>query len=401
VHDLCLLDVAGSRVKLALVVPGGVDRSGEYRVIPVLLALIERLSLHHELHVFALRQEPDPATWTLLGARVHNIGRGGTRVRALRAIMREHRKAPFALVQSFFSGACGLIAVAAASLLRIPSVVHVAGGEPVRLADIAFGGRLTWRGRLQERVVLAAASALTAASAPQLELLAGLGAAARRIPLGIDCVQAWPARAPAPRQGDEPARLLHVASLNRVKDQPTLLRALAQLAQRRYPFQMDIVGEDTLGGAMQRLAHELGLAERLRFHGFMTQRELLPLMQAAHVLVMSSRHEAGPVAVLEAAAVGVPTVGTAVGHIAEWAPEAALAVPIGDWQSLAAALHRVLTDEEFRLELARAAWTHAVWQDADYTAGCFEELYAELVPGGQERSRMSVNRGARSGNSIG
>ena len=163
-------------MKLALVVPGGVDRSGEYRVIPVLLALIERLSAHHELHVFALRQERDPATWSLLGARVHNIGRHATRLRAVRAILREHRRAPFGLVQSIFSGSCGLVAVAAARLLGVASAVHVAGCEPVRFPDIGCGGRLTWRGRLQERVVLSAASALTAASARQLELLAALGA---------------------------------------------------------------------------------------------------------------------------------------------------------------------------------------------------------------------------------
>jgi len=367
-------------MKLALVVPGGVDRSGEFRVIPALLALIERLSVHHEVHVFALHQEPAPGAWDLLGARVHNIGEGATRVRAVRAILREHRAAPFGLVQAFFSGACGLVAVSAARVLGIPSIVHVAGGEPVRLPEIRFGGRLTWRGRLQERVVLAAATALTAASAPQLELLAGLGAEARRVPLGVDCVQAWPARAPVPRRPDEPARLIHVASLNRVKDQPTLLRALAQLAHGPRAFHVDIVGEDTLGGSIQRLAYELGLAERVRFHGFMTQRQLLPLMQAAHVLVVSSRHEAGPVAVLEAAAMGVPTVGTAVGHVVEWAPEAALAVPVRDAQSLAAALSQVLGDEALRLRLARAAWTRAVWEDADYTAGSFEALYEELTP---------------------
>lgn len=381
-----------SRMKLAMVLPGGVDRSGEYRVIPAFLALIARLSAHYEVHVFALHQEVAPGTWELHGARIHNIGSGLTRVRALRAILAEHRASPFALVHSLFSGACGLVAVSAARVLRIPSVVHVAGGEPVRLPDIRFGGRLTWRGRLQERVVLTAATAVTAASAPQLELLARLGAAARRVPLGVDCVQAWPARAPVPRPEDEPARLIHVASLNRVKDQETLLRAVAQLAQRRHRFQMDIVGEDTLAGEIQRLACELGLADRIRFHGFLTQRQLLPLMRAAHVLVVSSRHEAGPVAVLEAAAVGVPTVGTAVGHVLEWAPEAAVAVPVGDWQSLAAALDRVLGDEEFRLRLARAAWTHAVWEDADYTAGCFEALYEELLPVRRPASPVAAAR---------
>src|SRR6202034_3208279 len=172
-------------MKLALIVPGGVDRSGEYRVIPALLALIERLSVHQEVHVFALHQEPAPGEWDLLGARIHNIGPGATRVRAVTAVLREHRRAPFGLVQSFFSGACGLVAVSAARMLGVPSVVHVAGGEPARLADIRFGGRLTWRGRLQERLVLATASALTAASAPQLDLLARLGAAARRVPLGV------------------------------------------------------------------------------------------------------------------------------------------------------------------------------------------------------------------------
>ena len=48
---------------LALVLPGGVDRSGEVRVIPAFLALIERLARSHELHVFALRQEARPGSW--------------------------------------------------------------------------------------------------------------------------------------------------------------------------------------------------------------------------------------------------------------------------------------------------------------------------------------------------
>lgn len=367
-------------MKLALVVPGGVDRSGEYRVIPALLALIERLAARHEVHVFALRQEPRPATWILREARVHNIGSGFTRLRGVRAILAQHRRVSgFDIVHSVFSGACGLVAVSAARLLRIPSVVHVAGGEPVSMPDIHFGGRVTWQGRAQEAVVMSGATAVTAASEPELELLSNLGIAARRVPLGVDRVRDWPAREPVPRATGEPARLIHVASLNRVKDQPTLLRAVAQLASRHPEVQLDIVGDDTLGGELQRLAPALGLAERVHFHGFLTQRQLHPLMQQAHVSVICSRHEAGPVVVLEAAAVGVPTVGTAVGHIVEWAPDAAIGVPVGDSEALAAALHQVLSDEPLRLRLARAAGLWALREDADYTAACFERLYAELL----------------------
>ncbi|MFZ1869732.1 MAG: glycosyltransferase family 4 protein [Steroidobacteraceae bacterium] len=370
-------------MKLALVVPGGVDRSGERRVIPALLALIERLSARHEVHVFALRQEVAPDTWMLRGAQVHNIGAGWTRTRAVRAILTEHRASRFDLVQSVFAGACGLVAVCAARLLRLPSVVHVAGGEPVSLPDIRFGGRVTWRGRRQESTVLAGATAITAASAPQIELLARLGVTARRVALGVDHAHDWPARAPVARCAGEPGRLIHVASLNRVKDQAMLLRAMARLTADHPGLSLDIVGEDTLGGEVQRFAAALGLGGQVCFHGFLMQRQLHPRLRQAHISVISSRHEAGPLVLLEAAAVGVPTVGTAVGHVVEWAPEAAVAVAVGDSAALAAALHRLLSDEPLRLRLAQAAWLRALREDADYTAACFEGLYAELVSPGR------------------
>jgi glycosyltransferase involved in cell wall biosynthesis len=379
-------------MKLALVVPGGVDRSGERRVIPAILALIERLAALHELHVFALHQEERPDTWMLRGARVHNVGAGCRRVRAVGMIVAEHRMARFDVVQSVFSGACGLVAVSAARMLGIPSVVHVAGGEPVSMPDIRFGGCLTRRGRCQEAVVMRAATAVTAASEPELGLLARRGIAARRVPLGVDHRRDWPAREPVARRTGQPPRLIHVASLNRVKDQPTLLRAVSRLAPAHPGLQLDVVGEDTLGGEIQRLALALDLAGRVRFHGFLAQRQLHPLMQQAHVSVISSRHEAGPVVLLEAGTVGIPTVGTAVGHIAEWAPEAAVAVPPEDPVALAAALHLVLGDEPLRLSLARAARLRALSEDADYTADCFDRLYSELMDVGRQHQLSTLRK---------
>jgi hypothetical protein len=162
-------------VKLALVAPGGVDRSGEYRVIPALLALIERLARTHEVHVFALRQEATADRWELAGAHIYNIGDGWTRLRAIAAIRAEHRRAPFDRVHAIFSGSCGLVAVTAAKWLRLPSLVHVAGGELVALHDIGYGGRRKWKGRLREAVVLRGADAVTAASAPVVAPLHALG----------------------------------------------------------------------------------------------------------------------------------------------------------------------------------------------------------------------------------
>jgi glycosyltransferase involved in cell wall biosynthesis len=365
-------------MRIALVVPGGVDRSGEYRVIPALLALIGRLSLHNDVHVFALYQQAQACDWNLAGARIHNIGLRHTRARAVRAICTMHRSLPFDVVHAIWSGACGLVAVTAAKILAIPSLVHIAGGELVALQEIGFGGRLTWRGRLREALVLRVATAITAASAPIIEIAANLGLAAQRLPLGVD-LRAWPARNPARRDPGRPARLIQVASLNRVKDQSTLLRALASLMSSGRSFEMNIAGEDTLHGEIQALAAQLGLSDSVRFHGFLTQRQLRPLVEASDLMIVSSRHEAGPLALLEAAVVGVPTVGTAVGHVAEWAPDAALAVPVGDYAGLANAIGRLLGDEDHRLRVAGEALQRATRENADYTAGRFQALYSSLT----------------------
>ncbi|WP_445146802.1 glycosyltransferase family 4 protein [Dyella sp. Tek66A03] len=375
-------------MKLALVIPGGVDRSGEFRVIPALLALIERLARTHDVHVFALHQEGAAGSWELVGATIHNIGDGWTRLRAIAAIRAEHRRVPFDLVHAIFSGSCSLIAVAAAKLLRLPSLVHIAGGELVALHEIDYGGRQHWKGRLREAWVLRGADVITAASAPIIDSLQALGLNARRVPLGVD-LRSWPPLAPR-RRGDGPARLIHVASLNRVKDQPTLLLALAALVEAGLAFQMDIVGMDTLQGEMQQLASQLGLERCVRFLGFKTQRELRPMMESADLLVMSSLHEAGPLVLLEAAVAGVPAVGTAVGHFAEWAPAAACAVPVGDSAALAEAIQKVLADEVLRLQLAVAAQRRAVLEDADCTAQTFETLYRQLSMAGSGHRRKIV-----------
>jgi len=357
-----------------------VDRSGEYRVVPALLALIGRLSAHHDLEVFALNQEPRPGEWHLAGAHIHNVGGGHIALRAvsaIRAIRAAHRAARFDVLHAIWSGWGGLVVAASGRMLRIPSVVHIAGGELVALPEIGYGGALRWHGRLREAWTLRTVCAITAASAPIVERLSELGFQAQRVPLGVD-LRAWPRREPVRRDMSRPARLIHVASLNRVKDQTTLLRALASLAKSGVDFEMEVVGEDILQGAIQRLSVQCGLAERVSFRGFLTQRELRPLLERADLMVLSSRHETGPLVMLEAAVAGVPTVGTAVGHIREWSPEAALSVPVGGWAELAEAIRRVLGDEELRLRLAREAQRRALREDADHTAECFLALYSRL-----------------------
>jgi glycosyltransferase involved in cell wall biosynthesis len=111
------------------------------------------------------------------------------------------------------------------------------------------------------------------------------------------------------------------------------------------------------------------------FHGFQPTERLPAFYQRAHLLVVTSRHEAAGVVVLEAAASSLPTIGSAVGYVADWSPYAAYAVPAGDETALADGILTLLGDPAQRERLAHEAARRARAQDADWSAGAMERLY--------------------------
>jgi glycosyltransferase involved in cell wall biosynthesis len=365
-------------MKLAILVHGGVDRTGETRVIPVILWLLERLARRHDVHVFAFNQEPQPASWELLGARVRNVGPGkGWRRRLAAAFAAEHRVSRFELIHGIFAWG-GTYGALLGWRHRVPVLFHPSGAELVALPDIAYGMRCTARGRLELRVATAGARKISVATAYMEALAAALGLHAERVPLGV-ALDRWPPCVPRPRQPSQPVRLVHVGDVRPVKDQATLLSAAGSLHRAGLDFHLDMVGLDTMGGAIQRSPCAQTVASHVRWHGVLGRGELRGLMERADVLLMSSRHEAEPLVVLEAAVLGVPTIGTNVGHVADWAPDAAVAVAVGDAEGLARETLALAADEPRRLTLAREAQRRAIAIDADYTAAAFERIYQEML----------------------
>jgi glycosyltransferase involved in cell wall biosynthesis len=365
-------------MKVALIVPGGVDRSGERRVIPCLLWMIERIARVHDLHVFVLGQERRTCRYPLLGAEVHNAGRFASRVRLLTDFWREHRRAPFALIHAVWAAPPGALAALLGRQLDIPVLLRLTGGDVAALPSIGYGQRASWRGRWWLRAAVAGASHITVPSGAMQSAAEAIGIVSERLPWGV-ALNCWPPRPPRPRTPGMPARLAHVGSLNRVKDQGTLLRAARILADQGLSFHLDIVGEDTLGGELQRLAASLGIEPFVRFHGFLVQSEVRTVIHEADMLIVTSLHEADPIVALEAAVSGTPIVGTAVGHLADWAPEAAITVPTGDAAGLAAAVRALLNDEPRRLAIAAAAQALALREDADWSARRVLAIYEELT----------------------
>lgn len=365
-------------MRIGLFVPGGVDESGVDRVIPALLDLIERLTRRHDVHVFATAQEREPRVWPLGAAAVVNLGMAGARTLsgALPFLLRElSSRGPFDVLHAFWSDTPGVLATALARVLGLPSVVSLGGGELAERAEIDYGGLLRLRSRLKSAASLAFASAVTAASEPMVRLAAPWGVVPELVPLGVS--PGWFRDLPRARP-EPPFRLLAVGHLNRVKDPGTLLYAFERVS-KEVDVVLDVVGLDTESGALQRLAESLGVGARVAFHGFVRHAETRGFFERADLLVVSSRHEAGPVAALEAWAMGVPVVGTSVGHLAEGDGERCVAVPIAEPTALAQAILALLRAPGRREELAAAAQDWARRHDADATARSFEDLYLRIT----------------------
>jgi glycosyltransferase involved in cell wall biosynthesis len=378
-------------MRIALVVPGGVDPPGGERIIPFVHHLVASLVTRHDVTVIATGHDTEPGEWTMFGAPVVNVPIGDhgktdiVRVLATvpRAIGRHGRPH---VVHGLWANLPGLAAVVAAHRFLVPSVVSVCGGELAAVPSIGYGGGLrTGTRRLALAALRGATEATVATEWMRTHVAEAGGRTGEVIPLGADlAVFGLPTGTPA-----RPHHLVHVGGRNLVKDQHLLLRAFAVAADAEPRLTLTIAGGDTLAGEHEQLAAQLGITDRVEFLGHVAHERLAPVLQSAALHVLTSYHDAGPVAVLEAAACGVPTVGTAVGHVADLAAlpvPAAVTVPDREPATLATAILDLVAHHDRRDALAVAARQWAVMHDAAFTATAFEQLYLRLTARSAARS---------------
>lgn len=124
--------------------------------------------------------------------------------------------------------------------------------------------------------------------------------------------------AAAPFPPPQPFRILFAGSLYRSKGVDVLLAALAQAGGAARDGRLEIAGEGDERPALERLARELGLAERVRFLGHCGPEQMESAYAACHTLVLPSRvPENSPLTVLEAGARGRPAIAPDAGGVPE------------------------------------------------------------------------------------
>jgi glycosyltransferase involved in cell wall biosynthesis len=357
---------------------------------PALATLVTALSRHADVRVFALRQPTPPPDSAFGAAELRGLDGAQLRLRALawralRTLAAEHRRRRFDVLHAVWLHEPGTLALLAGTVLRIPTLLSVGGAEVASVPEIGYGGALTPSARRVQRLALRRAGLVSGGSHYVLDLARNLcparhAAEFRWAPLPVDADAFTPNGDHAPR--DAAPRLLHVGSLIPVKDQDLLLRAFAHIVRAQPDACLSIAGEDPFGrrAELEQLAASLGVGERVRWLGRVPHDDLPALYCASDLLLLTSWHESQCLAVLEAAACGLPVVGTAVGVVPELAPDAATVVAGRDPRALADAALALVADPA-RYAAQRAAARARVERDyavAPATAR-FLALYAELA----------------------
>ncbi|MGI4977459.1 MAG: glycosyltransferase [Janthinobacterium lividum] len=201
---------------------------------------------------------------------------------------------------------------------------------------------------------------------------------------GVDCDATRP-RDP----GEETATILHVARLVEMKGTATLLHAFAGLAPRHPGVSLVVIGDGPLRRSLERLAGALGVAERVRFLGARPHAEVMGWMRRAAMLVLPSvrtatgRVEGLGMVLLEAAATGVPVVGSRVGGIPEGLSEGetGLLAPARDAEALGARMGELLDDPERRRRMGAAARGFVERRfDLGRQTAALERFYDSVLP---------------------
>jgi glycogen synthase len=149
-------------------------------------------------------------------------------------------------------------------------------------------------------------------------------------------------------------RVLTVSRLIARKGLETLIMALARL--QREDLSLDIAGEGPSRDALMHLALSCGVADRVRFHGFVDHGSLASLYAAADIFVLASVAESCSMALLEAMAAGLPVIATRVGGTVELVEHGSngLLIAAQSVDELSAALRTLIHDRPQRERFAAA-----------------------------------------------
>jgi glycosyltransferase involved in cell wall biosynthesis/ubiquinone/menaquinone biosynthesis C-methylase UbiE len=180
--------------------------------------------------------------------------------------------------------------------------------------------------------------------------------------------------------------ILFVGSLEPRKNLKALLQAYAAYVARHAGTEWLVIagGKGWLNDNLSQVAGDLGIAERVKFLGYVREADLRVLYSAAKLFVYPSIYEGFGLPPLEAMACGAPVITSNTSALPEVVGDAALLIDPKDCKALYQAMQRVLADDALRLRMRQQSLARAALFSWERTAAETLAVYEEVGP---ERSK--------------
>ena len=189
---------------------------------------------------------------------------------------------------------------------------------------------------------------------------------------------------PPGADGDGTLRILTIGRIDAMKGNVLLLQALARLAEQGLEPELTFVGDGPSRAKAIGIANELGVADRVTWTGAVGNDRIREFYAAHDVFCLPSFAEGVPIVLMEAMAMELPVVASAITGIPELVEDgvSGFLVRPGRLDELVQRLARLLTDEKLRGSMGQAGRAKVeVEYDLGRNAQELQRLFADRVPG--------------------
>jgi len=262
----------------------------------------------------------------------------------------------------------GLVAMMLASLSNKPLVTTIHGTD-LRVAKTIKASRSVFRSVLRKSAAVTTVSNWLASEVASIAH--GINIDVAPMPVATEKFE--------PRGEHHQNRFLFAGRLNKQKGLDHLLRAFASM---RGVAMLDVVGEGASAPDLKLLASQLGISDRVAWHGQLKQAELVRFYQSATAVVVPSVDEGLGLVAAEALLCETPVIAFRSGgliDVIEHERTGILVTP-GETSELAAALDRVLESPGAASAMARAGRDFALDKFSPANAAArYDDIYRKAI----------------------
>ena len=366
--------------KIAIITHGGIGTGPNGEGMPVLMNTISILAEQFDITVYSLEKicpHFSPKNYTIKATPFNANTKLSIRIVWLGfSVIINHIIRPYHLFHGYWGFPGGWLVTIVGKFLNRKIIISFLGAEVINLPEIKYGlynsntskRRIEWVSKNADCII--AQSNFHAKKIQEVVAIKLL----KTIYSGVDTTKF----SFIEKVKKTPFQLLHVANLNEVKDQETLLRAF-KIISSKINAELHIVGVDTLNGRINNLAKEMNLSDIVFFYGLLKQEEIISLYHKADIFLLTSLYESQAVVVNEAMATGTIVCGTRVGLLADLENKATLAVDVKDAAALADKVIELFNNKVLYKNLQTYGLQWSKEHDIIYTADKYISLYKSLI----------------------